>query len=114
MMALAAVACLSACPDVHVVPKAGTGGASSVMQSASSAGGTGGASSASAGGVGGMAGMGGTGPVVVSIDAGHSHTCAVISDGRVRCRGDNIRGQLGDGTTKPSPKPVEPKSLFAP
>ncbi|NMB74641.1 MAG: hypothetical protein GYA21_05870 [Myxococcales bacterium] len=35
---------------------------------------------------------------VVDIAAGHSHTCAVISDGRVLCWGNNGEGQLGIGT----------------
>jgi hypothetical protein len=35
---------------------------------------------------------------VLDIACGHSHTCAVLSDGRVRCWGNNDEGQLGIGT----------------
>jgi alpha-tubulin suppressor-like RCC1 family protein len=43
----------------------------------------------------------------VSIGGGLGHTCAVLGDGTVRCWGDNIGGQLGDGTTTNQPVPVE-------
>ncbi len=39
--------------------------------------------------------LGGT---ATSIAAGQQHTCAMLSDGAVRCWGFNIDGQLGDGT----------------
>ncbi|MBM3785702.1 MAG: hypothetical protein FJW30_15155 [Acidobacteria bacterium] len=35
---------------------------------------------------------------VVSVAAGFVHACALHSDGRVRCWGENSRGQLGDGS----------------
>ncbi len=38
-------------------------------------------------------------PCVTQITAGSSHYCARISDGTVRCWGNNSRGQLGSGET---------------
>jgi alpha-tubulin suppressor-like RCC1 family protein len=34
---------------------------------------------------------------ISSIAAGSSHTCAVISDGTIRCWGNNHYGQMGNG-----------------
>jgi alpha-tubulin suppressor-like RCC1 family protein len=42
-----------------------------------------------------------------SIDLGSSHSCAVLTDGKVKCWGDNYYGQLGDGTTTDRSTPVE-------
>ena len=39
--------------------------------------------------------------------AGRFHTCAVGTDGGVRCWGANIWGTLGDGTMTPRVEPVD-------
>jgi hypothetical protein len=40
-----------------------------------------------------------TGSKVVEVALGHSHTCALVDDGRVKCWGRNQNGQLGLGDT---------------
>lgn len=47
-----------------------------------------------------------TGPYPVQISAGGLHSCAALSDGSVRCWGQNDYGQLGDGTMTSSLTPV--------
>ena len=42
-----------------------------------------------------------------SIDLGSSHSCAVLTEGKVKCWGENDSGQLGDGTTTDRTTPVE-------
>lgn len=44
---------------------------------------------------------------IISITAGGLHTCAVVSDGRAYCWGDNFWGELGNGTNNVSFVPVE-------
>jgi len=46
-------------------------------------------------------------PNFVSIRSSGIHTCALVSNGRVRCWGDNTYGQLGTGSTISSSTPVE-------
>jgi hypothetical protein len=49
-------------------------------------------------------------PVVSVIALGHSSSCAVVNGG-VQCWGWNGYGQLGNGTTKDSPVPVQVRGL---
>ena len=44
---------------------------------------------------------------VVQLAAGGSHTCVLLSDGRVLCWGYNAHGELGDGTTANRAVPTE-------
>jgi alpha-tubulin suppressor-like RCC1 family protein len=48
---------------------------------------------------------------VVSVAAGHYHTCAVKSDGTAWCWGSNAGGRLGDGSFSDHPTPVQVSGL---
>ncbi len=50
----------------------------------------------------------GTGPLlgVTQIAAGFTHACGRLTSGHAVCWGDNVDGELGDGTTTPSSVPV--------
>ncbi len=43
---------------------------------------------------------------VAGITAGDAHTCALLATGGLRCWGQNVNGQLGDGTTTQRLTPV--------
>ncbi len=44
---------------------------------------------------------------VTQLSVGSDHVCVTLSDGQVRCAGDNAHGQLGNGTTASSDRPVD-------
>jgi alpha-tubulin suppressor-like RCC1 family protein len=53
----------------------------------------------------------GTDRTAVAITAGYHHTCAILDDGSVSCWGENVYGQLGDGTTTSQNTPTQTSSL---
>lgn len=48
----------------------------------------------------------GLGANVAGVSAGENHTCAILTDGSLRCWGGNGSGQLGTGSTVPSLVPI--------
>ena len=48
---------------------------------------------------------------VIDIGSGDAHTCALLDDGTIKCWGNNIFGQLGDGTTTTRLTPTLTDSL---
>ena len=51
---------------------------------------------------------------VVAITAGDAHACALMDSGALKCWGDNLSGQLGDGTETDSNVPVDAVGLDGP
>lgn len=53
--------------------------------------------------------------VFTALDAGSTHTCALSTDRRIFCWGDNLYGQLGDASrsTRAIPEPVQTTSRFS-
>jgi alpha-tubulin suppressor-like RCC1 family protein len=47
----------------------------------------------------------------VQVTAGGAHTCALLSDGRIKCWGDDQSGQLGDGGRENQSEPVAVSGL---
>jgi len=56
----------------------------------------------------------GSGVATVACGGSGVHTCAALTDGRVKCWGSNESGQLGDGTTISSTTPVDVAGLAEP
>jgi alpha-tubulin suppressor-like RCC1 family protein len=50
-------------------------------------------------------------PRPAAVATGAGHTCAVVAGGSVRCWGDNVEGQLGDGTQDDALAPVSVDGL---
>ena len=55
----------------------------------------------------------GSGLTATSIYAGRNHTCAILSDGSVKCWGANQYGQLGISTTANANTPTTINTLGA-
>jgi alpha-tubulin suppressor-like RCC1 family protein len=102
---LAVFSCLAGCGSNNEGTKsAGTGGSPWV-------GGAGGGVTSGIGGETAIAGATGSGGsqarlVAKSVSAGQANTCALLTDGTIRCWGEGHWGTLGNGSTKDSSVPV--------
>ncbi len=50
---------------------------------------------------------------VRAIAAGYMHTCALTTQGAIKCWGDNAQGQIGNGSTTNQLTPTDPQGLSA-
>jgi len=50
---------------------------------------------------------------VVSISAGHYHTCVITTSGGAKCWGYNSHGQIGNNSTTNQPRPVDVQELLS-
>lgn len=62
----------------------------------------------------GVVGVDGLGADALQVTTGFSHSCALLKGGLVKCWGSNEFGQLGDGSTKTTSKPVSVIGLPSP
>lgn len=95
--------CLACVPDAKLARPSATGGAGgNALTPNGGGGGAGGAS-------GGLGGEGGASLRVVEVTAGYAHSCARLSNGELRCWGENGYGQIGNptvGNQSPAAMPV--------
>lgn len=50
--------------------------------------------------------------IVTKISAGNMHSCAILVDKTIKCWGNNVFGQLGNGTVSDWGKNAEPSTVI--